>query len=471
MAVEQRTVRARARVATTALVALVIVLGLVSPAAAAGRPGAKPLVLRTVQAISRDTISAPGSEHDTEAEPAVAVDPGDAAHAVAVFQEGRFNTGGAVVNGFAATFDQGQTWTDGLLPDLTQATGGTWERASDPSVAIGLDGTAYAASLVINGAPFVTASGVLVSRSPDGGRTWDAPVVVHQDLTSGVLNDKPWIVVDSDPASPFVGRIYVAWDRPSVGIPILLSVSDDGGASWRGPTPVAHHFNGGALPVVHRGGDLSVFYDGSSSTGVSLVVRTSHDGGRSFDPPVTVAEMQSKDPAGMRAGSFTPSAAVDASTGTMYVTWQDTRFRGGLLNDPVVSMSVDGGATWSQAVAADPDPPSSPLDRFLPSVGADHGVVTVTYRSIDTVAGSSAPVLEQVVRSDDGGQTWIGGAMLGPPSDIRAAAVAGNLIFFGDYQATVVSGDVAYAVWCRSSLPPNAHPFHQRAWAAALILG
>lgn len=470
MVVEQGTVRSRTRCALATL-ASVVVLGAASPAVADGRSRASPFDDRAVQAISKDAIAAPGSEHDTEAEPAVAVDPADRAHAVAVFQEGRFNTGGAVVNGFAATFDQGRTWTDGVLPELTQATGGVWERASDPAVAIGPGGVAYAVSLVIDGAPFVTASGVLVSRSPDGGRTWEAPVVVHQDLTGGVLNDEPWIAVDDDPASPFAGRIYVAWDRPSVGAPILLSVSDDGAASWRGPTPVAHHFNGAALPVVQPGGVVSVFYDRASSTGVSLEVRTSHDGGRTFDPPVTVGDMESKDPAGMRAGSFSSSVAVDPTTSTMYATWQDTRFRGGLLNDPVVSTSIDGGAAWSVPVAADPDPPSSTLDRFLASIAADDGVATLTYRSRDSEGGPSAPVLEQVVRSDDGGRTWTGGAMLGPPSDVQAAAEASNLVFFGDYQATTASGDVVYTVWCRSSIPPNAHRYHQRTWAAALTVG
>src|SRR5689334_8241128 len=54
---------------------------------------------------------------------------------VSVFQVGRFFNGGATAIGFATSTDGGSNWTHGLLPGVTSATGGVYDRASDASVA------------------------------------------------------------------------------------------------------------------------------------------------------------------------------------------------------------------------------------------------------------------------------------------------------------------------------------------------
>jgi hypothetical protein len=76
---------------------------------------------------------------DTQIEPSVAVNPANPRNAVAVYQEGRIADGGDATNGFATTFDGGQTWTCGELPGLTTypGQGGVMERASDAVVAFG----------------------------------------------------------------------------------------------------------------------------------------------------------------------------------------------------------------------------------------------------------------------------------------------------------------------------------------------
>ena len=69
--------------------------------------------------------------------------------------------------------DGGATWHHHPLPGVTATTRrrGAWARASDPVVAFGPDGAAYVSTLVFDTG---CDSGVLVSKSIDGGRTFAA---------------------------------------------------------------------------------------------------------------------------------------------------------------------------------------------------------------------------------------------------------------------------------------------------------
>jgi hypothetical protein len=79
-----------------------------------------------------------GAQPNTVAEPYLAVDPEDSNRMLALYQDDRFAAiGGARALAFAVTTDGGRHWREGLLPKLTAASGGTFERASDPWVAFG----------------------------------------------------------------------------------------------------------------------------------------------------------------------------------------------------------------------------------------------------------------------------------------------------------------------------------------------
>src|SRR5207247_9540611 len=98
----------------------------------------------------------------------------------------------------------------------TAANGGDYPRASDPWVDFTPNGDVYQASLSVNLADVTTA--VLVSRSRDGGATWERPVTVRRD-TGGAFNDKDSLT--ADPTDPAGRRVYVAWDRlEGVGLPL-----------------------------------------------------------------------------------------------------------------------------------------------------------------------------------------------------------------------------------------------------------
>src|SRR5262249_56246965 len=93
----------------------------------------------------------------------------------------------------------------------TSVNGGAYDRASDPWVSFGGDGTAYQVSLSFNANDNTNA--VLASRSTDGGLHWSDPWPVIRDSgnrdVSFAFNDKE--SVTADPAT--AGFAYAAWDR------------------------------------------------------------------------------------------------------------------------------------------------------------------------------------------------------------------------------------------------------------------
>src|SRR6266480_668363 len=103
------------------------------------------------------TADQPGTNFpNTEVEPQVAVNPASSLNIVGVWQQDRWSNGGAqgLVAGFSS--NGGKTWGESQLPFsgcahlpvLDPFTGTPYNRASDPWVSIGPDGTAYAVGLL-----------------------------------------------------------------------------------------------------------------------------------------------------------------------------------------------------------------------------------------------------------------------------------------------------------------------------------
>src|SRR5439155_8924875 len=304
------------------------------------------------------------------------------------------------------------------------------------------------------------------------GLTWEDPVFTEKDASCDVFNDKNWLGADTNPSSPFFGRLYLVWSQfTATGGAGVLRYSDDGGATWSSliyvTSPTAEVE--GLLPVVQSNGDLTIVYDGFVDGQDFEVAQTSTDGGLTFGAPVTIAAFLGAGDPGLRTGGL-PAAAIDPTNDHMFVAWQDTRFRSDGHNDTVISESTDGGASWSDPARVNgPDPNGQVLDHFTPDVAAFGGVVHVTYRTRDFAGKHASEFVDQrYVVSDDGGATFGGELVLGPPTDLKyAAAVTGGRSFLGDYFGVVADGDVAHAVWTVALYQKNAR-YNQTMWSASI---
>ena len=124
-----------------------------------------------------------------EVEPFVATDPTNSQRLIGVWQQDRFPDGGARGLGTAVSTDGGVSWATVTPPTFSRCSGGTvanggdLERATDPWVSIGKDTlgqpVAYQISDSFNDTNPTNA--ILVSRSTNGGTTWDAPVTLLRE--------------------------------------------------------------------------------------------------------------------------------------------------------------------------------------------------------------------------------------------------------------------------------------------------
>ena len=177
---------------------------------------------------------------NTQVEPRLAVDPTNSNHLVGVWQQERWDNGGSFGTVAGVSSDAGQHWQEVVIPGLTTASGGSFNRASDPWVSFGPTGIVYESSLLVNvdSKGHEQETGVAVNMSSDGGLTWSAPTVLILTNFSGpnfIENDKESIT--ADPQNP--NLVYTIWDQVSTNTTspgqTFLSRSTDGGQTWSSP--------------------------------------------------------------------------------------------------------------------------------------------------------------------------------------------------------------------------------------------
>jgi Neuraminidase (sialidase) len=395
--------------------------------------------------LSRDIFTNTASQHATEVEPHIFA---YGATLVSALQVGRVYGGGSADIGFATSTDGGATWTAGYLPGLTQAQNpaNPYQYASDPSVAFDAKHGVWLIASLPLGSGQIPA--VVVSRSSDGIH-WGNPV----GLATTSSSDKSWIVCDNGASSPNFGNCYVEWDDPGAGEVILMSASTDGGLTWGPPLATANNSPGiGGQPLVQPNGTVVVPIDNGSQG--AILAFSSHDGGASWSSPVTVSRIREHfDPGGIRSGAL-PSAAVDMN-GTVYVTWEDCRYRSGCTaNDIVMSTSTDG-TTWSAPARIPIDATTSGVDHFIPGLGADpqtagssaHLGLTYYYYSQGNCTASTCQLNVGFTASQDGGATWSAPVHLAGPMKLAWLPATSNGRMVGDYIATAFSQGKAYGVF------------------------
>jgi len=423
-------------------------------------------------------------------EPSIAVDPANAGDLVAGSNDEQLQPpcGPGLVRGLSAaandcsfypnvgtdgvytSSDGGASWTNrGLLPGFSDYAGDPHKLVSDgdpvlfygpkPNGNGGFSSTAYRAyygglaSYNRSAAPGQQAPELLtLSHSDSDGVTWSGPVVAAT-AHGYVFNDKPDFWADKNPSSPYFGRVYASWTqfRGNGAEPVEFSYSTDAGASWSQPNQlsIAQNlaFGGRQGSVVRSGPDGSVYaiWEDSDRHGTKHVVAISHDGGVSFSKPITIAYTHDiADPipgANFRTDSFA-SAAVDPSSGEIYVAWSE-RING--VGHMLVVHSSDGGQSWSDPVEVGSASTGYAFFQGLdvaPGGRVDLGWQALTAKDTSTYGTGNASIASYYASSTDHGMTWSAPTEVSSQSSDPAASAQNDLTrqFWGDYN-TLVSTD------------------------------
>jgi hypothetical protein len=444
---------------------------------------------------------------NSEVEPYVAVNPTNPDNLIAVWQQDRWDSGSSRGNLAGVSFDGGENWT--LVDDTgsNACTGNSfWAKATDPWVTFAPDGTAYSMHLAVWTTTILSEEtsrfdGMLVTRSTDGGLTWEEPTTLVLDTSWTAFNDKNSITADPNDSN----FVYAVWDvligppsnngNPRAGMnstaftgDTIFTRSTDGGETWE---PIRPILDPGALnqtvgnQIVVRpasvGGELvnvfNLFHtvaNAQGSRGDKVAVQISADHGSTWSEAAVVDKLLARptvDPdtsLPVRTANFIPDAAVDPTNGHLYAVWEDARFSGGAYNDAALVTSTDGGHTWSSPISVPRDLTGvAGLNRqsFIPQVHASaDGRLAVSYYDFRHNDGSGVSEVDYFVNqcaAPDASQPdlcagdWIETRVTAQSFDIREAPVTVRGFFLGDYYGlTDVPGAFATAFVVSSAGDP-----------------
>ncbi len=231
------------------------------------------------------------------------------------------------MRGYFST-DGGSNWgaVDLPLPLPLEGTNDT-RFGSDPSLVFDSRGNLFYSYIVVyfgagNG---VDGSQMAVARSTDGGKSYAQLTLFGFQSGSNHFNDKPMITADTNAASPFRDRIYVAWDASSGGNAtdggIHLARSSNSGSTFtlaRVDTPSGPGQGIGAVPFVGPNGEVYVAWNDYKNNLIAF--NRSFDGGVTWDAQRTISQKTAAFDVGIPAELFRralvyPACDADRSTG------------------------------------------------------------------------------------------------------------------------------------------------------------
>ena len=347
--------------------------------------------------------------------------------------------------------DGGKTFTGVDLPLPPGRTNAGFNFGSDPTIAIDAQGNAYYGYIIV----FFSAGGSIngtemaVAHSTDGGASWSTTYFAPQ-TGNGQFNDKPMITVDTS-RGPHRGRVYIAWDNATGnsssdknGNNVVLSYSDDGGATFSDPTSVSGPFTGrtggiGADPYVTSDGTLHVAWQDYAHLVIADV--SSHDGGQTFSAPSVISLIGGFefDPAAQASRGALVYPSCGSYRSSLYCSYMNDTPNGTTV---YVAKSVDGGANWaSQAVPGGGDQ----FNQWL-AVDPSNGSVNVAY--YDTGTDGNTSTTYTLARSTNNGVSYTASPIANAPTDESCCAPSVNLgNQYGDYEGIAAYGGIVRPVW------------------------
>jgi hypothetical protein len=267
-------------------------------------------------------------------------------------------------------------------------------------------------------------SQVFVSRSTNGARTFDEPIIPK---TAGrtQFHDVPWVTCDNSADSSYYGNCYAIWNDDAHDLLLNAYTSSDAGLTWTKATiSPKQHCDDHPIPVVQPDGNVVIPLAGCRIGDKQTLIST--DGGKSYVAAGSNLQQFNARGAGgnLRAGTM---RRVDVgSDGTIYAVWTDCWFRfrreGECThNDIVFSTSVDG-RRWTDRIRIPIDPVTSSADHFLAAIAVDpqtsgesaHIAIVYYFEPKQWCDPSTCQVYVGLASSLDGGSSWDFQQLAGP---------------------------------------------------------
>lgn len=420
------------------------------------------------------------NDQTSQNETPIAVNPTNPLNLITGANDWNYNDGCAV----NASFDGGKSWTptlpNGFLPGVTKYTNdpnvpgtGAYDAGGDPAVAFGPDGTAYMVCQAFNFTPPYQIA-MLVSRSTDGGRTWLSGAA-DQTLTqvstwngngkskgsNGQFPDHESIYIDTNPSSPFYGRIYVTWVQfdGNTHSPVNIAYSADGGRTFAAPVRVTAgniRNNQDARVVSAPNGTLYLTFDNGlqGNKGTALFVAQSTDGGATWSTPIQFGSIvngvcefppycANLSGGAFRVGGSYPVPAFDATRNRLLVTYPD--ILGAYAQIYITSAAATDLTHWTAPSAVAP----ANGDRFENEMSvAPNGRIDLAF--YDRSYSGNTLVDVTYAWSNDGGSTWSTKRVSTAgfdPSQWGVPSGSGFRPFIGDYNGIVSFTGGAGLTW------------------------
>ncbi|HMJ17924.1 MAG TPA: sialidase family protein [Gemmatimonadaceae bacterium] len=427
----------------------------------------------TVNSIANVT-----SDTTAQNETPLAVNPRNSQNLITGNNDWNYNDG----CGVNASFDGGRTWTrtlpNGFIPGVTRFTNdpdvpgtGDGDFGGDPAAAFAPDGTAYFACFSYNG----TSTMLLLSRSTDGGATWQAGVhAIPSDPlalvsafngngigkgSNGQFPDHEAMWVGAD------GTIYVTWAQFhgfGSNSPVWISTSRDGGRSFGRPVKVSSgnvRSDQDQRIVTNSDGSVAyVTFDNSiqGGKGTAIYVSKSTDHGQTWGTPFQLGVFSN--PVclfppycfNITGGQFRgpgsyPAPAYNPVDNRLYVAYADIDVDG-QAKIFITSAAASDLTKWSPRTVVASAPKG---DRFAAELGiSPNGRIDVAFYDRSYTANSMVDLT--FATSSDGGATWRSVRVSKSSFDPSAWGVpsgSGVRPFIGDYNGIVSLASSAGMTW------------------------
>lgn len=357
---------------------------------------------------------------------------------------------GANIRYFYGSFDGGLTWTQSNMASNL----GVW---GDPCLIYDGLGNLFYAHLSNPPSPGYWIDRIVVQKSTDNGKTWNHGSGIGFNTPKN--QDKEWLAVDLQ-NTPYKNFVYITWTEfdeygsinPLDSTRILFSRTTDNGDTWCTPVRVSDKggncFDGdltveGAVPTVGTNGEIYTSWSGP----LGIMFDKSTDGGLTWGDDIFVSNQPGGwdfDVPGITRCNGLPITACDtsktSSRGNIYILWADQR--NGIDNtDILISKSIDGGQTWSQALMVNND--NTTRHQFFPWLAIDQttGHLFVIFYDRRNTTGAATEVY--IAKSIDAGNTF---------ENIKiseSSFTPSTKQFFGDYSNIAAFNRKVYPIWMR----------------------